>query len=211
MHLWKNLTIQGGIYKMDKKIKQIGAVAIGALLIGAGGLAFGLNQHLNPTTITEQIEIEKVVEVEKVVEKPVEVLKEVVNNVTIEVPVLDEDKAAMFCDRLLFDDVKECLEEVEAENAALKLALEYIESEFNGDIADELEDRGIIKDEDEVDLIKVYSDFEDITILKSDFDDEEYKFKIKLKIEDEDKEVKKYVYATISIEDSEIELKKLEE
>lgn len=66
---------------MDKKqvIKQIKAVGIGALLVGAGAF---VGAHMFPKTVTEQVEVLKevpgqTVTVEVIKEVPVEVVKEV--------------------------------------------------------------------------------------------------------------------------------------
>ena len=164
-------------------------------------------------TITNTVEVpfevikEVPVNVTEYVEVPVNVTVEKIVNVTIE----DETFKALACDRLLYDDLNECVEEVSAEEAALNLALEFIEDEFEGDIADEMEDALIVDDEDDVSHIKTYNDFEDIEVIESDFDDNEYEFMIKVKYEDTDADEKKYVYVTLSVEDGEVDIESVEE
>ena len=62
----------------------------------------------------------------------VEVVKEVIvnNTETVTVEVEDESFKILACDRLLYDDVSECVEEVEAEASALELALAEIKAEL---------------------------------------------------------------------------------
>ena len=132
------------------------------------------------------------------------IVEVVTNNTETVVEVEDESFKILACDRLLYDDLSECEEEVLAENVALTLALAYINDEFNGDIADEMEDKGLVADEDDVELVNVYDDYEDITIVKSNFDREDYKFEIKVKVNDDDD--KKYFILKIEVEDGEVEL-----
>lgn len=198
---------------MDKKYIKLGAAMVGAVLVGgvAGSVAFP--KEIEKPIIVNQTQIVEVptpFPVEKIVEVEVEKIKEVIKNVSVEVPVLDEDKAKMFCDRMLYEDVSECIEEVEAEDLALNEALAFIESDFD-EIADEMEDKGIVEDEDEVSVIKVYDSFEDVNIIKSDFDDEEYKFEIRVKVEDLENDDKKYVLITLEKEDNEIKFVKVKE
>lgn len=107
-------------------------------------------------------------------------------------------------DKDILDDAEEVLEELKAEDAALELALK--EFDDRSDLFDLLEDEGLISDEDEASVIKIYSDFEDVEVVESDFDDEEYEFQIRMKIEDEDEDEKKYLLFNISVEDGESEI-----
>lgn len=195
---------------MKTNTKKAIAIALsGVVLFGLGG---AIGAVAFPKVVTQ--EVVKYNTTERIVEVPVEKIVtetvEKVVNQTVEVEVPFEDTAfkKMACDRLLFDDLNECVEEVEAENAALELALKYIEEEFESEIADELEDQGIVSDEDDVKFVKLYSDFEDIEVLESDFDDEQYEFKVKVKYEDDDD--KKFVYVTVKVDDGEVELVELE-
>lgn len=190
--------------KKQTNVKKVGAIALGAGIIAGtllGALAY------NPV-----MEVETIVYEDKIVEVPVEVVKEVPVEVIKEVEVVktvtDTELIKATCDRLLFEDMGECQSEVLAEDKALKMALDYVESQ---DFFDELEDADLIDDEDDVKVIRVYDDFEDIVVLKSDFDDDKYRFEIEVKIEDLEEEEKKKVLANILVEDGEVEFKSVSE
>lgn len=192
--------------KITKVSKAMAAIALGVgLLAGGAGVAMYNNAH----PIIQKVPFE----VTKTVQVPVNVTHTVIKEVPVEklvnVTVEDTTFKVMACDRLMYDDLADCVKEVTAEDAALKLALNYINDEFTGDIANDLEDEGIVNDERDVSLIKVYSDYEDIDVKTSNFDDNNYKFKIKIKYEDNHD--KKYVYATLSVDDGEVEVIKLRE
>ena len=188
---------------MEKK-NVIKGIVIAAIAIGsavAGGLGVGLT--MEPEVITNNV---TVVETEYV-DVPVEVIKEVPINVTVVEEVEDLSFTELACDRLLYDDLEECKEEVIAEDAALKLAIEEIESEF----ADELEDANIVGDEDDVELVYIKGDFEDVNVVKSSFNNDKYVFEIEAKIEDTDEEDKKKVVFKVEVEDGEAKILKVEE
>jgi len=193
---------------MDWKKISMAAFA-GAVLVGAGiGAGFALDK--------DEVEVQIVNAEPIIVEVPVEVVKEVIKEVEVpgepvEVIVEVEDDAflKLACDRLMYEDVQECKEEVSAESAAFKLALELFDDE--DDLFDLLEDDGFIKDEDDAAVLKVYDDFEDVVVKKSDFEDEEYKFVIDARIEDEDREVKKKLSFTIEVDRDEAEIVKVVE
>lgn len=110
-------------------------------------------------------------------------------------------------DRAGFNDEFDIVDVYKAEDLALSMAIVEIEDNF----ADLLEDEGIVKDEDKVEIVKVYSDWDDVSVLKSDFEDGEYKFDIKVKVEDTKKDVKKYIVFTVKIEDGESKISKVVE
>lgn len=193
--------------------KQVGAGVAAGAIVGAtilGGIMY------NPNPIT-QADVEAAISqaqeqsfkqgVESVViPEPVVIEKEVVKEVEVikEVVVTDTELIKATCDRLLFDDLAECQQEVKAEDAALKLAWKELEKELaDEDFLEELVDEGIIADEDEVSVKKLYKDFEDIEIVKSDYDDEEYEFVLKAKLDDEEANEKKFVLFTVEVSDSE--------
>lgn len=190
---------------MDWK-KAIGATIVGAGLLGAGiagGFAFDKPEP-------QIIEVEKEVLVEVPVE--VEVIKEVEiagEPVEVIVEVEDTEFLEKVCDRMMFDDIQECKEEVLAEDEAIAKALALINDE--NELLDFLEDEGFVADEDDAKLLRVYDDFEDIEIIESDFDDEEYEFKIKIRYEDEDEDFKAKAYVTVKVEDGEAEFEDIEE
>ena len=188
--------------------KVIAALAVGAGLLGAGIVGgFALDQ---PEDVVQFVNVTKEVPflVEKEVVKEVEVIKEV-EVAGDAVLVEDEEFLKKVCDRLMYDDIQECKEEVEAEDVALKLALDKLSDEY--EVFDLLEDKGLIKDEDEANIVKVYDDYDDVVVKESDFDDSEYRFEVKLKVEDEDRDVKKKFIFTVKVEDDEAEIVKVVE
>lgn len=183
------------------------AAFAGAVLVGAGiGAGFALDK--------EEVEVKVVNADPIIVEVPVEVEKVVVEEVEVPgapveviVEVEDEEFLKQACDRLMYEDLMECKEEVSAEDAALKAALKLFDDEE--ELFDLLEDEGLIKDEDEASVLRIYGDFEDVVIKKSDFEDEEYKFVIEAKVEDEDKDVKKKLSFTIEVDRGNAEIVKV--
>ncbi|MEA3430297.1 MAG: hypothetical protein U9R08_03415 [Nanoarchaeota archaeon] len=164
----------------------------------AQGASDGISS-VEPITITETVEVP--IEVIREIEVPVETI--------VEVPVQDntlQDFLTYLEDKDLIDDADEAIEAMVAETAAIAEAVILIEE----DIADALEDEDIVKDEDDVVILKIKDDLEDVEIVRSDFDDDEYKFRILLKVEDERKDKKFYVEATIEVEDGEAVFKKVE-
>lgn len=190
---------------MNKEFKQVLAVAGMSLIAGAtiGALVFPVE---NPVVIEKPVVKEVSVPTPFIVEK--NITHEVEVEKLVEVEVLDEEVAQMFCDRIMFEDLQDCMEEVKAEDEAMKLALAIVE---DSDFRDMLEDKNIVEDEDEVEIVRLYDDFEDVEILKSNFDDEEYKFKFEVKVEDLDEDEKKKVEVTVAVENGEVELLKVEE
>ncbi len=188
------------------KIILASAIALTAITAGvAGGL---IGYGIEPNTVTETVTVE--VPVTETITETIEV--EVPVNVTVEkiVEVEDESFKAIACDRLLFDDLTECVEETEAEDLALQNVLNFIEVDFD-EVAEELEDLNLIDDDNDVDLVKVYSDFEDIEVTESDFDDNEYEFIVKIKVDDDEADEKRYFYVTLTSEDGEIEIESITE
>jgi hypothetical protein len=187
---------------MNKKtLKVASLIVIGALTAGLVGA--GIHSVASqPVTVEVTKEVKVEVPVTKEVIKEVPVIKEVVKEVSVE----DTAFKALACDRLLFDDISECVEEVKAEDAALKLALSKVKEDF----ADELENEDIIADEKDAELIKVYSAYEDLEVLESDFDDEEYSFSIKVKVEDTDEDEKFYALFEVEVKDGEAEIVSVE-
>lgn len=189
---------------MAKDIKnKVMAVLGGAVLLGAG-LAGGFALD-NPATIEKVVEVpvDRVVYQDKIVIKEVPSAP-IIKTETVEKVVEDESFVQLLCDRMVYDDIAECKEEVKAEDYALKLALYTLEDERL--VFDMLEDEGIVADEDEVSIVKVYSDFEDIEIVESNFEKEEYEFAIKMKIKDDEADEKKYVIFNVEVSDGEVEV-----
>jgi hypothetical protein len=182
--------------KMKKLSKKVLGVA-GACVVAAGLIGGGIGFALQPEPQFIEVPGPEVI-------KEVEVVKEVPVNVTVEKVVEVEDEAflAEACDRLFYDDLDECREEVEAEDAALALAW----AEIDDEAFDFLEDEGIFRDEDDLRVIKVYDDFEDMEVIRSDFDDDEYRFQLTVKYEDVVRDIKKKVNFVVDVEDGDVEL-----
>lgn len=186
---------------MEKTNKIIAGIAI-ASLVGLGvSVAHDTFEPVEVVnqTVTEYVNVTETVEVE--------VIKEVPVNVTVTEEVFFEDEAfkQLACDRLMFDDVSECVEEVEAENVALELAVDEIEAEF----ADFLDDEDVVRKDEDVRIIEIKSDFEDVNVVKSDFDRDKYVFEIDVKYDDERKDKKFTKTVTVEVEDGEVEIKEV--
>jgi len=170
----------------------VGGLAAGLLLGGAAGFA-----------MQPEPQVLKVVEY---VDVPVEVIKEVnvteLVNVTVEVPVEDMTFAQLACDRLFFDDVRECQDEVAAEEAALLVALDELEEQG----LDYLDDEDLFGDEDDLRFVRIYNDFEDLEVSSSDFDRDEYTFELLAKVEDDEEDEKVRFIFEIEVEDGEAEI-----
>jgi len=183
--------------------KVIAASLIGvAVLSGAAGAL--TNELLSEPEVKEVVVTEEVVVNNTVVEE-VEVIKEVPVEVTVEkiVEVENVEFKAKACDRLFYDEVSECVEEVDAEDAALQLAIAEIENE----LADYLDDEDVVRKESDVRIIDIKSDFEDLNVVQSDFDDNKYVFEIDVKYEDERKDKKDTVTVKVRVEDGDSEIR----
>ena len=190
--------------KNNKLGKAIVALSGTALLV-AGGLAGGL---IGMNSV-EPVEIEKIVTVVEQVEVPVEVIKVVEKNVSVETIIEVEDTAfkELACNKLLYDDVVKCVEEVNAEDNALNLAIALIESDFKT-VAKELEDKGLVYKARHTSLVKVYDSASDVVVLESNFRRNRYEFQIEIKVND-DKD-KKSFDVTLRVEDGKVEILDIE-
>lgn len=199
---------------MKKNNKIVKAIALAGVVIGAGalgalggGIVADDSVQVSELNSTVNAQSEEISSLQKALEKKPEVITEyeekiVEKNVTIEVPVEDTEALSKVCERLMYEDIQECKEEVNAEDAALKLALNEIESEY----ADVLEDEELVADEDDVSIVRVYDDFEDIDVIESDYDDKEYKFDIRVKVDDDTSNDKKYFIFSVEVEDGDAEI-----
>ena len=177
---------------MIKIAKGIGIVA-GAGLFAVGGAYTSVNM-VEPQTI----EVIKNV----TVEVPVEVIKEVSVEVIKEIEVFVDNgdmEATLIAleDREIIDDASTIVDEIKQEDAAFALAVAEIEADY----ADALEDADLVDDEDDAKLIKIYTDFEDYTVVDSDYDDNEYTFDIEAKYRDNDTDTKAKAIFTVTVED----------
>ena len=191
--------------RLVKAMKGIGAVALLGLAFGSGGL-------YNYTT-TEKVDVgllNSTAYSEGFVdgEESVEVLDPIVinNTITVTETVFETDYsfAQMSCDRLLYDDLDDCMDEITAEDRALSLA--FVALEDTREVFDLLEDESLIADEDEVEIVKVYKDFEDVTVVSSDFDDGTYEFDIKVRIKDTESKERSTVYFRVIVDGDEAEI-----
>ena len=191
-----------GLGKAITAVAVIAGVALGGVV---GGL---VGYGIEPNVVTETVTVE--VPVVETVTETVEV--EVPVNVTVEkiVEVEDMDFKRIACDRLGYDILSECVEEVEQEDIALKNVINFIEEEFD-DVTDFLEDEGMVEDEDDISLVRIYDDFEDVVVEESDFDDNEYEFTVKIKVDDDEADSKRYFYVTVSSNDGELEIENITE
>jgi len=204
--------------KTNKVLKVASIVGAGALIIGAtigGAIMYNpvdipsiKNQSFNngvasidQKAIADKAYANGVSSVEPIV-KYVNVTKEVVVNHTI--TVTDDTLIKATCDRLLFDDVAQCQKEVMAEQDALETALKVVK---DNDFFYKLETKNIVADKDKAEVIKVYDDFEDITIVKSNYDDNKYVFKFDTKVEDLRTDDKKKVEVKVTVEDGDVDFR----
>lgn len=187
---------------MNKKVFA-GVSAVGLVVAGLAGAAV----H---SVVVEPVVVEKLV--------PVEVPKLV--NVSVPGPVVFQDKVVekivsvedvefknMACDRLHYDVVANCVQEVKAEDAALKIAFSQIESDF----AQELKDASLVSKSKYAELVKIYTKFEDLSVTSSDYDSGDYSFEIKAKVKDTHEDDKFNVKFTVDVKDGEAKIVDVEQ
>lgn len=184
--------------------KKVMAVIGGAVLLGAG-IAGGFLLD-NPATIVKEVQVPYPVVTEKVVMvevpgAPVVETQVVYQNVSVE----DTSFAQLMCDRMLFEDLEECKVEVIAEDSALKMAIDFLESD--DEVFNYLEDVDMIRDDNRASVLKVYDDFDKIEILRSRYDDSDYRFLIKARIYDDRADEKFYANFELSVEDGYVEIR----
>jgi hypothetical protein len=183
-------------------MKNKALAALGCVAIGVAGIAGGFALD-NPATIVKEVPVEKIVYQDKIVTKevPVEVIKTV--QVTQSV---DNGKLAQVLtyleDKQIFEDAENIVRDIEREDAALDLAIEQIENE----LADELENEGLVEDERDVSIIKVYSDLDQYELLEADYENQEFLFKVEVKVLDDEADVKFKVFAEVEVQDGEAEI-----
>lgn len=190
-----------------KVVKTASLVGAGALLVGAtigGAIMYDASpapQIIEKNnTVVKEVPFEVVKEV--VVEKPVEVVKEV--------KVGHEDLKLVvdyLVDTGVFDDKGDVIPEIKGLYNARSKVLEMLsDDDF---VLDYLEDEGFISDEDDAKVLRIYKDLEDIEVVNSDFDDEEYEFLIKVKVEDEDEDEKFKLLFRVLFENGEAEIEEV--
>jgi hypothetical protein len=165
---------------MEKKTLA-GAIGAGAIAIGlglAGGVAL---TEKDPVLVPYEVPVPFEVPVIEFVEVEREIPVEVI--ITETVMFEDEEFLKLICDRLMYDDLQECKAEVTAEDEALKEASSFLGNERK--ILRYLEDEWLIEDASEASLMRVYDSFEDVNIVYSDYEDNDYEFEIKVRIRDD--------------------------
>ncbi len=195
--------------KNIKNITKIVAVCATGVLLGA---SLGMNalQHnaidSQSSLIKEKVEmiegLNTALELKPMVEyKDVIVNKEVIVNIEN----TDSYDALVLTleDRAIIEDIEDFAEEVNMEDALILKAIELINSE---DFKDLVEDEDLVDDEDDVNVIKVYSDFDKIEDISVNVDDEEGEVTLKVKIEDTEEETKMYLDVTVTLEDDSYEI-----
>ncbi len=184
----------------SKLLALVGVVAAAVGLLAGGAVGYVLQPE--PVTIVDTVTVTEFVDVPVIQE--VEVIQEVLiyNETIVEVAVEDLDFIELACDRLFYEDLEECREEVEAENVALALAVAELEK--NG--FDFLDDEGLFGDEDDMSFVYIKDSFEDLVDVDSDFDDDEYTFQILAKVEDDKEDEKERFVFEIHVEDGEAEI-----
>ena len=202
---------------MKTKTSKLSAVVM-AGIVGASALvgAAGHALFANPEVIVETLEVVQLVEVpvkgDDVIEY-VNVTETVTETVTEFVEVDNGDMAFVLErleDKAVIEDAEEIVEELKMEDAFIKGAFDFISSEQD-ELFDMLEEADLVRDEDEVEVVRVYEDFEDVEILRADFDDNEFKGNFLIKVEDLDRESKFKAVVKVKFEDGEFELVRVQE
>jgi hypothetical protein len=169
------------VLNMKDKSKKYVAVAIAAVAgLGLGGVT-GVLLQPEPQVIYN----ETIVEVPTLVEVPVE--KIVNNTINVEVEKIvevDNGNLALVCerleDRMIIQDAVTCVEEVKAEDEAIKLALKEIKSELPYLIARE---EGV--DVRDIKIVRIYNNYDEMTVT-SDFKNDDYTVELRVRVENRD-------------------------
>ena len=183
---------------MEKTNKVLATIAVAGVI---GTAVFAVHDIAETPEVREINVTQNVTEYVNVTK---EIIVEVPYNVTVVEEVLVEDEAfkQRACEALLFEDVAECVEEVDAEFDALELAVAEIVKEF----AEELDDEDVVRKDSDVRIIEIKADYEDVEVVKSSFDNDKYVFEVRVKWEDERSEEKETSTVKVRVEDSEAEI-----
>lgn len=181
---------------MAKKIAGL----LGAGMVGiAAGFGGGMMLMPEPEpvvkTVTEEVEVIKEVPVTETVVEEVEVVKEVDNG------KLDYLKDSLI-DREIMDDEFDPVKVFMAEDEALSRAIVAIED--NG--ADMIEDNNSSLDEDDLDFYRIYGEWDNVKVNRSDFDHNEYRFEIDALVEDDENHEDYKATFVVDIDDDEVEV-----
>lgn len=202
---------------MKTKTSKLSAVVM-AGIVGASALvgAAGHALFANPEVIVETLEVVQLVEVPVKGDDVIEYVNvtETVTETVTEFVEVDNGDMAFVLERLedksIIADAEEIVEELKMEDAFIKGAFDFISSEQD-ELFDMLEEADLVRDEDEVEVVRVYEDFEDVEILRADFDDNEFKGNFLIKVEDLDRESKFKAVVKVKFEDGEFELVRVQE
>lgn len=181
--------------KTNKLSTVTKVVAVGVLAIASGLAGAGIH---NLTTEPQVLVQEKIVN--QSIEVPVEVIKEVPVNVTVEKlvevdngqldavlqAIYDHDGDVEFLTEDLKDsEVAEIADRVVFINEAKVLAQSYAQDEI-ADLVDKEDVNGNTLDEDDVERIKVEDEFDKLTVEDIDYDDKDVSVLVPVKFEHDD-------------------------
>ncbi len=197
--------------KMKNSLKAVAGLGMGAILVGAGvATGFVLDEPKTQTevqkvNVTNPVNTELMEENEALRTQVANLQNQTPEVVEKEVPVDNEEleylRDALTERELVADEEFDPVKVLQAEDASLATAVAHIEDEF----ADYLEDNGLVADEDDVSIVRTYDDLDDVEVLQSDYEDQEYEYKVRVKVDDESADEKKYFLFTVSVEDGEPE------
>jgi len=200
---------------MDKaKIGKVaGAVGAGLLLVGAGiGGTLILNQS-EPVEVVKEVIKEVPIEVEKIVEVPVEVEKEVLvdnGNLNLVLEYLQEnfDKQDVF--DVDDDEVELIVDNIVFENDAILLAEQLVKEEgleFLDDEEDMFGEDNLEEYRDN-DVYKFDVDKDDSEIEDIDFEDKEAEVSVvvRMKLDNDDDKISQYVRFFVEVEGDKAEI-----
>ena len=179
-------------YETKENLKKLLAFGMGALVVGSGALVFELNREpVMPEVIIERINVTQPVPF-------------IVNN-TIEkevfVNVIDESKVEYLTESLIkrdiIDDEFNMIDVFMQEDFAISNSIEFA----NKEIARALDKEGIISDYRKFKVLKIFSDFDDIEVISSDFKNAEYEFGIKFRVQDTKTEDKFLVKLVVKVDE----------
>lgn len=174
---------------MNKKIAT--AIGLGGLVIGAIGGGFIADDSHQLDAQAAQIQTYK----DSLASKDAQIT---------EMDATIADLEATKADFEAFkEDYKQAIDEQSAEDKALALAKEEV-SDKTRDLEDFLESKlgWIVKDDDDITLR-----YDEVDVLKSNYDDEVYKFKllgVKVAYEDDDHDYTDYLDITVLVKDGEV-------
>jgi len=182
--------------------KVLAAAVVGVALLS--GVAGAMTHSLLAEPQVQEVVVEKNITVEVPYEVIVE--KEVTVTETKVVSVEDVEFLKLVCDRALFDDLQDCKKEITAEDAALKLAIEKVKSDF----AREAEREGLIVDDRRAELVRVFDKFGDVEVVYSNFDRSKYEFEIEARIDDLRADQRVDVKFTVTVDNGIVKIVKTE-